>query len=54
MMLAHIEQAMDDGVARLEATCDERGVPVSVYIDYSENVTDEEFGWAITSLTLTP
>jgi hypothetical protein len=29
-------------------------VPVDVYIDYEANTADEEFGWVITSLTITP
>jgi len=53
-MLAHVGSAISDNVAKLDATYDERGVPVEVFIDYSENAIDEEFGWVVTSLTITP
>jgi len=53
-MLAHVEKAINDRVAELDATYDERGVPVNVYIDYEANTIDEEFGWDVTSLTITP
>jgi hypothetical protein len=53
-MLAHIEKAIDDEVAELDAAYDERGVPVEVQIDYMENAIDEEFGWVVKSLTITP
>ena len=53
-MLAHIEKAIDQRVAKLEATYDHRGVPQYVQIDYQANAIDEEFGWGVTSLTINP
>lgn len=51
-MLDHIEKAIDEHVASLDAEYDEHGVPVSVSIDYLANAIDEEFGWGVKSLIL--
>ena len=53
-MLAHLEQAIRDDVAALDVTYDARGIPVDASIDYSKNIDDEEFGWAVVSFTPTP
>lgn len=53
-MFAHIENAIDERVAKLEVEYDSRGVPVDVMIDYEANVYDEESGWGVRSLTITP
>jgi hypothetical protein len=53
-MFASLEDAIRDDVAELDATYDARGIPVDASIDYSKNIADEEFGWAVVSFTPTP
>jgi hypothetical protein len=53
-MFAHLDRAIQDHVFSFEASYDARGVPVDVQIDYWEDMIDEEFGWVVRSLTVTP
>lgn len=53
-MLDYIGDAIDEHADNLDIEYDTRGVPVNVFIDYEANAFDEEFGWGVKSLTITP
>lgn len=47
-----LHDAFDRDAHRIDASYDpSRGYPEEVFIDYSRNVADEEYGWTIVSLT---
>ena len=50
-LFARIADAIERDAHRLSATYHPSlGYPTSVFIDYEENVADEEFGWSATNL----
>jgi hypothetical protein len=53
-MFAHLDRAIREHAFSLQARYDQHGVPVEVQIDYLQNAVDEEFGWVVKSITLTP
>jgi hypothetical protein len=46
-----LEEAMDRDAHRIEVTYDVgTGIPLDIWVDYAENVADEELGFAVRSL----
>ena len=49
-----VEDAMDRDAYRIEVTYDSSsGIPLDVWVDYQQNVADEEVGFAVRSLPAT-
>jgi hypothetical protein len=53
-MYAALADAFNQNAVSVRATYDARGVPTSAMIDYRAEYYDEELGWVVTGITLTP
>jgi len=51
-LFAYLEYALDRRPAEIEAEYDARGVPTSVFVDWSKNAMDEEGGFGVSDFTL--
>jgi Family of unknown function (DUF6174) len=51
---AIVQQAIDDRVERLDVRYDRRGVPLSISIDHSSMIADDEIAYVVSGFTVDP